>query len=106
MTKISNFLKELTSDELEELIKKAQLKINDAKNEKQVKLIGVYRGIIACKYFESTDRKKAIDFAHKILDQQFIAEKDKHMFDCNVSIDTCFVPESEVNKHLKINNEK
>lgn len=104
MNKISKFLNELNSDELEELIERAQLKINAAKTEKQVELIGVYRGIIACKYFELTDREKAIDFAHEILNQQWIAEKDKLMFDCNVSIETCLVPASEVSNYLKIKN--
>lgn len=106
MTKISNFLNKLTSDELEDLIEKAQLKINDAKTEKKVKLIGVYKGIIECKFFKLTDIEKAIAYAHEILDQQWIVEKEKHMFDCNVSICTCFVPESEVNNYLKINNKK
>lgn len=106
MNKISKFLNELTSDELEELIEKAQLKINAAKTEKQVKLIGVYRGIIVCKYFELTDKEKVIDFAHEMLNQQWIVEKDKDMFDCNISIDTCLVPASEVNNYLKIKNDK
>lgn len=102
MTKISNFLKELNSDELSELIEKAQDKINVLEAEKQIKLIGVYNRFVAYKFFELTDKEKAIAYAHKMLDRQWMDEKEKSMFDCNISIDTRFVPESDVKKFLCI----
>lgn len=102
MTKISNFLRELNFDELNELIEKAQDKINVLEAEKQIKLIGVYNGFVAYKFFELTDKEKVIAYAHEMLERQWMDEKEKSRLDCNISIDTRFVPESDVKKFLCI----
>ncbi|OCG56850.1 hypothetical protein [Gilliamella sp. Fer4-1] len=101
MTKLSNILKGLTSDELEELIEMAQHKTNELKAEKKVKLIGVYDGILALKYFKLEDKENAISYAHESFDKQLEDSKKKGSFSSEISIGQCLVPASEVNTYLE-----
>lgn len=101
MTKLSNILKGLTSDELEELIEIAQYKIDELKTEKKVKLIGVYEGILALKYFKLEDKEKAISYARESFDNQLEDFREKGFFSREISIGMCSVPASEVNTYLE-----
>lgn len=101
MTKLSNILKGLTAEELDELIEIAQHKIDELKAEKKVKLIGVYEGIRALKFFKLEDKEKAISYARESFDNQLEDFREKGFFSREISIGQCLVPASEVNNYLE-----
>lgn len=105
MTKLSNIVSELTAEELEELIKKAQLKLDKLKAGKQVKLIAVSSGILVHKWFALTDKEKAISYAHNCFNKQLEDSIKRGYLNGEISIDTNLIPEPEVDSYLRMNND-
>lgn len=105
MTKLSNIISGLTAEELEELIEKAQCKIDKLKAGKQVRLIAVSSGIFVHKWFELTNKEKAISYAHDCFNKQLEDSIKRGYFNSEISIDTNLIPESEVDSYLRMNND-
>ncbi|WP_392564340.1 hypothetical protein RHO13_01865 [Orbus wheelerorum] len=105
MTKLTEIVNSLTAEDLENLIKEAELKIKNLKAEKQVRLILVSSGFLVYKWFSLADKEKAIAYAHERFNKELEDNQKRGSFCGEISIDTQRIPESEVDSYLEVDND-